>query len=53
MIAGRTPGALAVSDSRNLLFVTNPGSGDLTILDIDTRHLSASVHVGETRAKFC
>jgi YVTN family beta-propeller protein len=47
MIAGRTPGALAVSDSRNLLFVSNPGSGDLTILDIDTRHLSASVHVGE------
>jgi len=27
--------------------VTNPGSGDLTIFDIDTRHLSASVHVGE------
>lgn len=47
IIAGRTPGAMAVSDARNLLFVTNPGSGDLTILDIDTRHLSASVHVGE------
>jgi YVTN family beta-propeller protein len=47
IIAGRTPSAMAVSDARNLLFVTNPGSGDLTILDIDTRHLSASVHVGE------
>jgi YVTN family beta-propeller protein len=47
IIAGRTPSAMAVSEARNLLFVTNPGSGDLTILDIDTRHLSASVHVGE------
>jgi YVTN family beta-propeller protein len=44
MLAGRTPGAMAVS--ANLLFVANPGSGDLTILDIDTRHLAASVHVG-------
>jgi YVTN family beta-propeller protein len=47
ILAGRTPGAMAVSDAGNLLFVTNPGSGDLTVLDIDTRHLSASVHVGE------
>jgi YVTN family beta-propeller protein len=39
---------MAVSESRNLLFVTNPGSGDLTILDIETRGLSASVHIGET-----
>jgi YVTN family beta-propeller protein len=46
MLAGRTPGAMAVSPQRNLLFVANPTSGDLTILDIDTRHLAASVHVG-------
>jgi YVTN family beta-propeller protein len=38
---------MAVSESRNLLFVTNLESGDLTILDIDTRSLAASVHVGE------
>ena len=47
ILAGRTPYAMAVSDRRNLLFVTNPDSGDLTILDIDTRGVSASVHVGE------
>ena len=46
MLAGRTPGAMAVSASRNLLFVANRESGDLTILNIDTRDLSASVHVG-------
>ncbi len=46
MLAGRTPGAMAVSPTQNLLFVANAASGDLTILDIDTRHLSASVHVG-------
>jgi YVTN family beta-propeller protein len=47
ILAGRTPYAMAVSERRNLLFVTNPASGDLTILDIDTRGVSASVHVGE------
>lgn len=47
ILAGRTPYAMAVSDSRNLLFVTNMESGDLTILDIDTRSRAASVHVGE------
>jgi YVTN family beta-propeller protein len=46
MLAGRTPGAMAVSATQNLLFVANTASGDLTILDIDTRHLAASVHVG-------
>ncbi len=47
ILAGRTPYAMAVSESRNLLFVTNMESGDLTILDIETRTLAASVHVGE------
>jgi hypothetical protein len=46
IIAGRTPLGMAVSRKRNLLLITNPGSGDLTILDIDTRGLAASVHVG-------
>lgn len=46
IIAGRTPFGMAVSLTRNLLLLTNPGSGDLTILDIDTRRLSASVHIG-------
>ena len=48
MLAGRTPVAMAVVEKQNLLCVTNGESGDLTILDIDTRRLSASVHVGET-----
>ena len=47
ILAGRMPGAMAVSERRNLLFVTNPESGDLTILDIENRNLAASVHVGE------
>jgi YVTN family beta-propeller protein len=47
ILAGRTPFAMAVSERRNLLFVTNRESGDLTILDIETRGVSASVHVGE------
>ena len=48
ILAGRTPYGMAVSERRNLLFVTNPETGDLTILDIETRGVSASVHVGET-----
>lgn len=46
IVAGRTPFAMAVSPRRKLLLVTNPGSGDLTILDIETRRLAASVHIG-------
>lgn len=48
VLAGRTPYGMAVSESRNLLFVTNPETGDLTILNIETRGMSAMVHVGET-----
>ncbi len=48
VLAGKMPGAMAVSPRQNLLFVANQGSGDLTILDIDTRHAEASVHIGET-----
>lgn len=51
ILAGRTPWAMAVSESRNLLFVTNMESGDLTILDIETRSRVASVHVGENPAE--
>jgi DNA-binding beta-propeller fold protein YncE len=46
IVAGRSPFAMAVSASRDLLLVTNPPSGDLTILDIETRRLAASVHIG-------
>ncbi|HWF07872.1 MAG TPA: YncE family protein [Bryobacteraceae bacterium] len=47
ILAGSSPYAMVVEEKRNLLFVTNPASGDLTILDIETRAVSASVHVGE------
>jgi hypothetical protein len=46
--AGRSPGPMVVSIPRNLLLVTNPETGDLTLLDIETRQLAASVHVGDT-----
>lgn len=47
ILGGSSPYAMAVAEDRNLLFVTNPPSGDLTILDIETRAVWASVHVGE------
>ena len=46
IVAGRRPVGMAVAPQRNLLLVTNAGSGDLTILDIETRMLAASVHIG-------
>jgi YVTN family beta-propeller protein len=48
IIAGSRPFGMAVStiDGQELLFVTNPGSGDLSIFDVETRRLAASVHVG-------
>lgn len=50
ILAGRSPGAMAVSERQNLLFVANPQIGDVTIIDIDTRGLCASVHVGGSPA---
>jgi len=48
MIAGHQPFGLAMGSTqgRNLLFVTNLGSGDLSVFDIDTRGLASSVHIG-------
>ena len=48
IVAGSRPFGMAVSavDGQELLFVTNPGSGDLSIFDVGTRRLAASVHVG-------
>ena len=37
---------VAVIEERNLLCVTNSGSADLTIFDIDTRGLASSIHIG-------
>lgn len=47
--AGRKPGAMTISttSNQNLLLVANAEAGDVTILDIDSRQLAASVHVGD------
>jgi YVTN family beta-propeller protein len=44
VLAGHAPGALAVSDT--LLFVASPQSGDVSILEIDSRKVIAVVPVG-------
>lgn len=48
MVSAHKPYAMAVTavQDRNLLCVTNAGSGDLTIFDIDTRGLASFVHIG-------
>jgi len=56
VLAGRTPGAMAAtgsppgaaaSDIPNYLFVTNPASNTITVLNIDDRRLVAVVQVGQ------
>jgi YVTN family beta-propeller protein len=44
VLAGHAPGAMAVSDL--LLFVASPQSGDVSILDINSRKVIAVVQVG-------
>lgn len=46
VLAGRSPGAMAASGNPPYLFVANPESGDLSILNITTRKLVAVVSVG-------
>lgn len=47
ILAGRTPGDMTFApDPLGLLLVANRESGDLTIIDIQTRRVEASVHVG-------
>jgi YVTN family beta-propeller protein len=48
MLAGRAPGFMAecASDVADYLFVTNPESGEVTILDIDMRKVVAVVAAG-------
>jgi len=47
ILAGRTPDGIAVSGSPPYLFVANPESGNITVLDIDTRKLVAAMAVGQ------
>jgi YVTN family beta-propeller protein len=47
VLAGRAPGAMAASDGNpGYLFVSNPESGDVTILNITTRKVVAVANVG-------
>jgi YVTN family beta-propeller protein len=46
VLAGHNPGAMAASATPGYLFVANPKSGDVSILDIDTRRVVAVTPVG-------
>ena len=47
ILAGRGPAAMAAVANPGYLLVTNPAPGDLTIIDMNTRKLVASMHVGQ------
>ncbi len=47
VLAGHTPGAVAISGSPEYLFAANPESGDVTVLDVATRDVLAAVKVGQ------
>jgi YVTN family beta-propeller protein len=46
VLAGHNPGAMAASAAPGYLFVANPKSGDVSILDIETRGVVAVTPVG-------
>jgi YVTN family beta-propeller protein len=47
ILAGRTPDGMAVSATPQYLFVANPESGSVTVLDIETRKLVGALAVGQ------
>ncbi len=46
LYAGHALFGIAVAPNQNLLFLTNPDSGDVTILNIETRRPAASIRTG-------
>lgn len=46
ILAGRSPGPMAASQSPDYLFVANPASGDVTVVDIEIHRTIAVVAVG-------
>ncbi|MGC8793913.1 MAG: YncE family protein, partial [Bryobacteraceae bacterium] len=48
VLAGRAPAAMAVSTNPEYLFVASPETGDVNILEIETRYLVAVAQVGES-----
>lgn len=49
-LAGRAPGFVAASTDPDYLFVANPETGDVTVLDIETQRVVAVVAVGREPA---
>jgi len=47
LLAGKAPGAMAISAAPEYLFVANPTEGGITILDIASRKLVGLVSVGQ------
>lgn len=47
VLAGRMPGAMATSAAPDLLFITNPETGEVTVMDIRTHKVRAVVAVGQ------
>jgi YVTN family beta-propeller protein len=46
ILAGRAPGPMAASQSPDYLFVANPTTGDVTVVDIEVHRTIAAVAVG-------
>ena len=46
-LAGRGPGAMAISPSQQLLFAANPEPGDVTVIEMFTHDVIAAVKVGQ------
>lgn len=47
VLAGKSPGAMAVSTAPDYLFVANPESGDVAIMEIETRRVIALAPAGQ------
>jgi YVTN family beta-propeller protein len=47
ILAGRAPGFLAASSAPDYLFVANPSSGNVTIINIDSQRVLAVATVGQ------
>ena len=50
ILAGRSPGVMAESPASSFLFVANPTSGEVSVIDIETRRVIAVAQVGRAPA---
>jgi len=51
ILAGRLPGVMAASRTPDLLFIANPESGQVTVMDIRTHKIRAVVPVGQAPSR--